>query len=340
MRLITVLMLSLALLCQALLCQAVIAAEPALRWQRLADLPLAVQEIYPAVHNGKIYVAGGLSDALPEAEQQMTALVQVYDPATDSWALAPSLPAPRHHAYLLSVDNKLWLFGGFVIANDGRWSASADVLQLDESAQQWRKVAQLPRPLTETVAVVLNNKVHLASGRSPATDTNAQWRDQADVNWHWVFDIADLSVSDATALPLALNSASGVRLNTQFYLLGGRQVGAANLAQLYRFDRALGWQSLAPLPQAQGGLAAAVLDNDLLVFGGEYFTDGGGVYPQVWRYQSRNNRWQQLGEMPLPRHGLGTVTLNNVIYVIGGATKAGLNATSNVLEAVRWQLAN
>ncbi|MDX5407831.1 MAG: galactose oxidase [Chromatiaceae bacterium] len=310
-------------------------AQPQLAWQTLAPMPIAVQEIYPAVHNGKIYVAGGLSDALPEAEQQMTSAVQVYDPVINRWTMAPSLPEARHHAYLLSVDNKLFLFGGFVIANGGRWSASSEVLLLDETAQQWRKVAQLPKPLTETVAVVLNGKVHLASGRSPAGADNAQWRDQADVNWHWVFDPHSLSVTEVAPLPQMFNSATGVVLNGQFYVVGGRQVGGANLAQLQRFDAATNsWQQLSAMPQAQGGLAAAVLGGDLFVFGGEYFDNGGGVYSQVWRYQANTDRWQQAGTMPLPRHGLGAVVLNNQVYVLGGASVVGLKATSAVLNIV------
>ena len=309
-----------------------------LHWQTLAPMPIAVQEIYPAVHNGKIYVAGGLSDVLPEAEQQMTAAVQIYDPATDRWAFAPALPEPRHHAYLLSVADKLFLFGGFVIADGGRWSASSDVLLLDETAQQWRKVATLPKPLTETVAVVLNGKVHFASGRSPVAEANAQWRDQADVNWHWVFNPQNLTVTEAAPLPLAFNSASGVVLNGQFYVVGGRQVGGANLAQLQRFDATTNsWQRLSAMPQAQGGLASAMLGGELWVFGGEYFDNGGGVYSEVWRYQASTDRWQQAGTMPLPRHGLGAVTLNNTIYVLGGAAVVGLKATSAVLESVTLQ---
>lgn len=84
------------------------------QWRTLAAMPQAVQEIYPAVYQGKIYVAGGLSDDLPLSEQQMTDLVQIYDPATNSWALGPALPEARHHAYLVSVQEQLFLFGGFL----------------------------------------------------------------------------------------------------------------------------------------------------------------------------------------------------------------------------------
>lgn len=174
-------------------------AQPQLAWQTLAPMPIAVQEIYPAVHNDNIYVAGGLSDALPESAQQMTDAVQRYNPASNSWQLAPALPEPRHHTYLLSVNNKLFLFGGFIIADGGRWSASADVLLLDEKAQQWRKVAKLPKPLTETVAVVLNGQV---------------WRYQASTD-RW---------QQAGTMPLPRHGLGAVKLNNQVYVLGGASV--------------------------------------------------------------------------------------------------------------------
>lgn len=312
-----------------------LALAGSLHWQTLTPMPIAVQEIYPAIHQGKIYVAGGLSDKISAEQQQMTAEVQIYDPATDRWQAGPALPQPRHHAYLVSVGDKLFVFGGFVQANGGRWSASADILLLDETKSVWRNVAQLPKPLTETVAAVLNGKVHFVSGRSPSGPENAQWRDQADVNWHWVFDPLSFTVSKAAPVATPLNSASAVALKQQLYMMGGRKVGGGNLALLQRFDLALSqWQQLAPMPQASGGLAAAALGQHILVFGGEYFDNGGGVYAPVWQYDVTTDSWQQLGSMPLPRHGLGAVTLNNKVYVLGGATKAGLNATSAVLEVV------
>jgi N-acetylneuraminic acid mutarotase len=77
-----------------------------------------------------------------------------------------------------------------------------------------------------------------------------------------------------------------------------------------------------------------VLNQQLWVFGGEFFQQGGGVFSKVWSYSPLNNSWQQQGEMPLPRHGLGAVTLDDAIYIIGGATAAGLKQTSAVLERV------
>jgi N-acetylneuraminic acid mutarotase len=306
-----------------------------LSWQRLADMLLPVQEIYPAVFKGEIYVAGGLSSELPKQQGQMTALVQIYNPTTNTWRYGPALPEGRHHGQLVAVDDQLFLFGGFIQANGGDWSASADVLQLNLKQQGWLKVATLPAPLSETVSFVLSDKVHLVSGRSPATEANAQWHDQTDVAVHWIFDPKSLKTDMGPVLPEAKNSAAAVVWNDMAYLMGGRQVKAGNKAGVHRFNpKNQQWALEKAMPQAQAGLAAAVLHQQLWVFGGEFFEQGGGVFTKVWAYSAAENNWQQHGEMPLPRHGLGAVVLDDAIYVIGGATAAGLKQTSAVLERV------
>jgi N-acetylneuraminic acid mutarotase len=94
------------------------------------------------------------------------------------------------------------------------------------------------------------------------------------------------------------------------------------------------WTLQKAMSDAQAGLAVAVLNQQLWVFGGEFFEQGGGVFNKVWTYSPAVNNWQQQAEMPVPRHGLGAVTLDNAIYLMGGATAAGLKQTSAVLEKV------
>ena len=306
-----------------------------LNWQRKADLLIPVQEIYPAVFQGEIYVAGGLSSELPKQQGQMTAQVQIYDPKTNTWRYGPALPEGRHHGQLVAVNDQLFLFGGFIQANGGNWGASADVLQLNPEQQRWVKVASLPAPLSETISWVLNDKIHLVSGRSPVTKANAQWQDQADVATHWIFDPKSLKTEVAPALPEAKNSAAGTLFNGLGYLVGGRQVKGSNTADLYGFDPKSGqWSRQKAMPDAQAGLAIAALDQQLWVFGGEFFQQGGGVFRKVWSYSPADNHWQQQGDMPVARHGLGAVALDDAIYVLGGATAAGLKQTSAVLERV------
>jgi N-acetylneuraminic acid mutarotase len=304
------------------------------RWEARADLPYRTQEVYPALHDGRLFVAGGLSPDEAADGIGISDRVVVYDPETDRWSDGPSLPEPRHHPYLVSAEGWLFAFGGFVAANGGSWSASTDVLMLDEAESRWTKVADLLHPQSETVAGVIDGLVYLVTGRDPGGSANASWNDQTDIASVQVFDPKSYQVTAGPDAPTARNSAAGAVIDGKLYVVGGRVVGGGNLEVCEAFDPASGsWTSLAPMPNAQGGLAAAALGGQLYVFGGEYFDDaGGGVYEESWVYDPGSDSWRAVAPMPVPRHGLGAVAYGDGILVVAGAERAGGNETSSRLS--------
>ncbi len=298
------------------------------RWREAPALPMRIQEIYPCLHQGSIWVAGGLSPDAPEVSQNVADRVMRFDLEARVWRDAGKLPAPRHHGFLVSSGQSLLLFGGFVTNPQGRWQASRDVLRLE--AGQWVQIAELPSAQSETVAAVFNDRVHLAGGRAPTGTQNVQWIDQRDMALHHVFDPYTGVTTSATPLPTARNSAASFVIDDQWHVVGGRTVAAGNSTQHDIYDfREQRWRAGAPLPQAQGGLAAAAVGHQGFVFGGEFFSDsGGGVYSEVWAYDSRADTWREADAMPVPRHGLGAVAAGGVIYVVAGATGASGKGTS------------
>ena len=306
------------------------AATP--RWREAAALPLRVQEIYPCLHDGDLWVAGGLSPDVPSAQENISDRVVRYETGENSWRTAAALPEPRHHGFLVSAGGELLLFGGFVAANGGRWSASREVLRLD--GKRWSAIGELPKAQSETVAAVAGGRIHFAGGRAPGGPLNADWGHQRDVATHQVFDPETTETTTAAPLPMARNSAASFIIGDQWHVVGGRTVGGGNTGRhdVYDFaDRR--WRGGAPLPQAQGGLAAASVGKHGYVFGGEYFSPGsGGVYAEVWDYDADADRWHDAGTMPVPRHGLGAVTVGGEIYVVAGATAAGGAGTSDRLS--------
>lgn len=330
----------------------------------LAPMPIAVQEIYPVLHQDEIYLAGGISSALPLMQGQMTDALQIYNPAQNSWRLGPRLPEPRHHAMLISTEDALWIFGGFVkdptslTANaalsssqlqnakdnssdfwqQGNWMASADVLKLVNSSNNWQKVATLPAPLAETVSFVLGDHIHLVSGRSPQGGENSEWSHHQDTNVHYAFNLKTLKTHRLAPVAAAKNSAALAVVREQPYWIGGRHRSLGNLASSARFNpQHQSWQQIADLPQAQAGLAAASLGDKLYVFGGEGANNASGVFAQIWAYDTATLSWLPAGQMQPARHGHGAVALKDAIYILGGATAQGLRQTTALLQ--RYQLA-
>lgn len=133
---------------------------------------------------------------------------------------------------------------------------------------------------------------------------------------------------------LALGAAGAVTLATRPSVAARRVAG--------------GWQAAAPLPWSTremccttwneqivvaGGLAGAALGGTLYVFGGEYFSDDGGVYEHTWAYDPDPDTRAKRAPMQLPRHGLAGAALGGRVYVIGGNTAADIAAaTLSVVE--------
>lgn len=314
--------------------QAAVESEKGYQWSELNSMPIRVQEIYPVLHQHNIIVAGGLSPDVSDKPIDVTNRVFTYTPSSNDWQELLSLPEPRHHPQLVSTENKLYAIGGFTINQRGAWHNSKDVYWYDNSSiegAKWQRLSPMPEPLSETLAAVYAGKVHIATGRSPITaDKNGEWRDQTDSDAHWIYDPKLNQWQAGPNAPTKRNSACGVQLQGKWHIIGGRTVVGGNLDthEVYDFDTQT-WSSRAALPDTQGGLACAVLENAIYVFGGEFFNDGGGVYDAVWRYDNSTNTWQHVSKMPVARHGLGAIALDDRIIVIAGAAEAGGNQTSN-----------
>lgn len=312
-------------------------------WTSAPALPIRVQEIYPAVLNGSIYVAGGLSPDEGTGSIGISDRVFALTPGADAWRERARLPLPIHHPNLVAMEGYLYAVGGFTAENGGAWSMSRSVRLYDESRNQWSAGPDMPGPFAETVAAELGGRLHVVTGRRPAGYSNRNWSDHADTNAHIVLDPSASQWVTAPPAPTARNSAAGAVLAGRLHVVGGRTVTGGNTPVHEVYDpEAERWEQAAPLPEpaagprGAGGLAAATLGDALYAFGGEWFdSSGGGVYRQVWAYDAAQDRWREAGDMPTPRHGLGAVTVDEAIHTIAGAARAGGNQTSAAVEVFR-----
>lgn len=187
----------------------------------------------------------------------------------------------------------------------------------------------MPVPQCETVGASLGGRIHMVTGRAPIGPANADWGDHGDVAAHQVFEPASGRWDTARPAPVARNSAAGVVLGSALYVVGGRTVRGGNTGRLDRYDPPDDrWETLAPMPQGAGGLAAAAGGGgSLWAFGGEYFGAlGAGVYAQTWMYDPASDRWTEGPPMRTPRHGLAGASVNAAIYAVAGATISGAGA--------------
>ncbi|KZN37965.1 hypothetical protein N480_14575 [Pseudoalteromonas luteoviolacea S2607] len=311
-------------------------------WHLSAMLPSPLQEVYPAVFNNRIVVAGAFEQTQVEraalAYLKASDQTYIFDQNVQNWKRGPVLPEPRHHLGLVTNHDKLYAIGGFNATKSDAWQVKSSVFVLNQIGGAWFKGPELPIPMGESVYGVIDGQIHVAGGRTNRggmlVDTNEHWVLKSD-QWH-----------KAAPLPIASNSAASVVLNNQWYVMGGRvnALDFKNLNGLWRYNAKTDqWEQLASMPQASAGLASTVLDGKIYVFGGEEYsftTDLGGqremrtrTFDKVWRYDPRSDEWSTMTQpMTSTRHGLGAVTLNKQIYLLGGAEEAGATGTTAIVE--------
>ncbi len=122
------------------------------------------------VLDGKIYVISGNGTTT----SQYLNLVQVYDPATDSWGTATNYPKPARYISCATVGNAMIASGGYNNNNPNvYYNADTYKGELDNGTLKWTKVADYPiGPTILMSSVGVNGKGYFFGGR-PSIDGNA-----------------------------------------------------------------------------------------------------------------------------------------------------------------------
>ena len=173
-------------------------------WQTLAPMPSARQELATAVLNGKIYVMAGFAGT-----EGPTATVEVYNPNTNTWASAQSLPFANDHNNAAVAAGKLYSFGGI----------SRRAFVYDPSNDSWSEVASMNFLHSGTAAVgVINEKIYVAGGGG----TSSRALEMYDPGTNTWTVLASMAVGRD-------HCAGGV-IEGKFYVVGGRGSSNASTA--------------------------------------------------------------------------------------------------------------
>jgi N-acetylneuraminic acid mutarotase len=273
---------------------------------------------------GKVYVIGGYPPGRIPSD-----VVQVYDPAANSWTLGPAAPAAVHHAIAMAVGGRLFLIGGELHgAGTGHPPEFIDdVYELDLATGAWLPRAPMPTTRSGGGAGVIDGKIYVAGGRPPHGNDFAVYDPDAD---EWTV---------LPNLPTGRNHLAVDAIGGKLYVAGGRfdeGVGGPMTNVLEIFDPATGtWTPGASMLTRRAGVTAIAAFGCLYVMGGEGNTaDPQGMFEQTDAYDPRTDTWHRLTPMATPTHGLNRAAfLEGRIHVPGGAVTLGGN-TGTTLHQV------
>lgn len=280
-------------------------------WFERADMPTARQEILPGTLDGKIYVTGGWIET-----GGITDLVEVFDPATNTWSTAPPLPRRLHHCAAVGVDGILYIIGGYINTTWPEWYAYDSVLAFDPATNEWTQHAPMIVPRGEHSAIAYEGKIYVTGGND---------RYGSNVSVTEVYDPATDTWTQLSSMPTARFHHASAAVDSLIYVVGGRQGfwGSPNpsIVPIEAYSPASDtWYTICDLPNPRGGLSAIGIDGKLYTFGGET----PGIFEEVDEYDPDTESWRSLTAMLTPRHGTAAAMVGDTVFIIGGSNTVNM----------------
>ena len=131
-------------------------------WTVLPDLPTQRNHLAAGAVGGRLYVVGGRFGGGVGSE--MTGVVEVYDPSTNSWTAAAPLAVPRGGVNGIAARGCFYAFGGEGNDADPR-GVFAENEVYDPRSDTWQSLEPIPTPVHGvTGAAYLDGWIHLPGG--------------------------------------------------------------------------------------------------------------------------------------------------------------------------------
>jgi hypothetical protein len=292
-------------------------------WSFMQPLPQALYAVnayyYPV--NGKVFICGGSTqNAVPQSECRW------YNPASDAYEPAASLPEGRWSGKLVRVRDSLYLIGSIDSSFN---TADGLIYKYSLNENTWELKDTMPAPFVHECAVaVINDSLILTVGGS----TNGLLAPSKIVR---VYDPLRDRWSSATPYPINVTTAHAEITDTAVYVLGGYSAGNVQVMYSGVLDQYTGVQdslgitwsifsTLLPQPFGQGVYRVAGGKwKDFMLFGPAMNT--GTSVNQVWGLKvAEDTVWRRF--MPnsidtignISTYGVQSVNDSGYLYLFGG----------------------
>jgi N-acetylneuraminic acid mutarotase len=272
-----------------------------------------------------------------------------WDIGAPTWRTLRSVPGEgRLAATAQSIHGKVYLFGGYTVAEDGSERSLPNVDIYDPDADEWSSGAPIPTPVDDAVSGVWRDSlIYLVSG----------WHDRDNVADVQIYDPATDRWQAGTPIPgtPVFGHAGGIAGNTIVYLGGAR---TSSGRPRYRIEASawageidpsdptrIVWRRLPAHPGPALYRAAAVgVDGHRVLFAGGTDNpynynglgyDGVAAEPRdgVFAYDVEAERWVALADLSVATMDhRGIVVLGPELFIVGGM-EAGQRVSSHVARA-------
>lgn len=264
--------------------------------------------------------------------------VESFDPKTKRWTKLAETPLEMHHFQAVTYKDEVWVLGAFT-GGYPHETPIPNIYIFNPQKNEWRVGPQIPAERQRGAAGVFvhRDKIYVVCGiQDGHWDGHVAWLDEYDPAKNTWKKLADA--------PHVRDHVQAVVINNKIYVAGGRR-STAKIGQvltlteeavdIYDF-KTNAWTTLpqaSSLPTLRAGNASVVLDNKLLVIGGE----SGSQVPahnEVEALNTKTMRWETLVPLNQGRHGTGAVIVKGKIYIVAGSGNRGGGPELNSVEVL------
>jgi len=280
-------------------------------WVNKSNIPTDRVAAAGGVLNDKLYVIGGGTWL---GFTELTNIVEVYDPSTDSWANETPIFEPHSYMGVGVVDGKLYAMGGQAVGE-----SQTTNLEFDPTTHTWTNKSSMPFERENFAVAVVNDKIYVIGGSNnlidcPTLDLVEEY-DPATDNWTRKAD-----------MPSPREGLAAAVYDNKIYAIGGHAVCPGdphNMSIVEIYDPATDtWTSASPIPTGRSGLKAEMLENKIYAIGGFNLTV---VIPE-WAdatdvneiYDPETDTWSSAEPMWETRSRFVSAVINDRIYVVAG----------------------
>lgn len=243
-------------------------------WSQGQAPPVEMNHFQAVSFDGKVYVMGALTGGFPDEDPIPN--IYIYDPQTDEWTEGPEIPEGRRRgaAGAFAYNDKLYLVCGIQNGHTDGYVSWLD--EYDPATDTWTSLPDAPHQRDHVQAVVADNKIYVAGGRTTSNATGQTLEltvPEVDV---YDFDSGAWTTLE-NDIPTMRAGTTSVHLGDHVIVIGGES-GA--MEPSHHHVEALNintgtWDSLPSLNQGRHGTQAFVYEGKIYIAAGSGNRGGG-----------------------------------------------------------------
>lgn len=300
-----------------------------IEWSKISPMSKPRHSGATVVVDGTIYTIGGIEIGgafeIRGTEYPMTtcALVEAYDPNTDTWTTKASLPhlpeppsyQPDGRKWLAAAvyQGKIYTFGGANISDEVK--DSVDVY--DIASDTWTAdIAKLPKPAVGMSAMTYGDKIYLFGG-SASTDFFKPEKYYYDC---YEFDPTTATIISKEDMPNLRFGTSTTVFNNKILVFGGISAVGNGNAQLYD-PAADSWSFMEVVNWERLFWSGDAINDMVILVGGR--DEHAKTSSMVNIYSDQWEAWLPATDMLTPREDAFAAAVDGKLYVMGGRDNKG-----------------